>query len=71
MGFDSGICFDDGCGFTGWVRSNYTIIAAGSYIIEFGVVNWNNTQYDSGVAIDTVTLNQGPLDLIFRDRFEE
>lgn len=70
LGLDSGDCWDEGCGYTGWIRSNFEIPADGNYVIEFGVVNWNDTEYQSGLAIDTLTLNRAPLDSIFHDRFE-
>jgi hypothetical protein len=71
LGPDSGLCYDDGCGYTGWIRSNFEMPADGSYVIEFGVVNWMDTEYQSGLAIDTLTLNRAPLDSIFHDRFED
>ncbi len=52
----SGACYNVGCGYTGWVKSNYTIPAAGNYYLEVGVVNWSDTAYDSGLAVDGVTV---------------
>lgn len=52
LGSSSGTCFNvKGCGSTGWVKSTMTIANAGTYSLTFGVVNWNDTSYDSGLAI--------------------
>ena len=56
LGTDSGTCYSSGCGYTGWVGSSYSIAAAGSYFLEFGVTNWNDTSYNTGMAIDGVTV---------------
>lgn len=56
LGPDSGSCYSGGCGYTGWVQSNYQIAAAGNYILEFGVTNWQDTAYDSGLAFDGITI---------------
>ncbi len=61
LGGSSGACFDVGCGYTGWINSNYTIGAAGDYILEFGVTNWNDTAFQSGMAIDGVTVAGVPV----------
>jgi hypothetical protein len=61
LGADSGKCFDAGCGRTGWIQSNYTIANAGSYVLTFGVTNFLDTIYDSGLAFDGVTLAGVPL----------
>ncbi|QBE66108.1 NF038132 family protein [Pseudoduganella lutea] len=61
LGFDSGECFDAGCGYTGWVQSTYSIAAAGQYYLEFGVTNWDDELYQSGLAFDGVTLDGVPL----------
>lgn len=54
IGLSSGLCFNglgNGCGSTGWVESNYVVGAAGDYQLQFGVTNWDDTAYDSGMAI--------------------
>jgi hypothetical protein len=61
LGPDSGKCFDAGCGSTGWIQSNYTIANAGSYILTFGVTNFLDNIYDSGLAFDGVTVAGVPL----------
>ena len=62
LGSSSGQCFDDGCGYTGWIGSTYTISDAGLYKLAFGVVNWDDTAFDTGLAIDGITINNVPID---------
>ena len=52
LGSWSGQCYDAGCGYTGWIQSTYGISTAGSYKVVFGVTNWSDTAYDSGLAFD-------------------
>ncbi len=61
LGGYSGECYAAGCGYTGWIQSNYTIASAGSYYLEVGVVNWVDTFYDSGLAVDGVTVGGVPV----------
>ena len=61
LGGSSGECFDVGCGFTGWIRADYTIAASGNYQLEFGVVNWNDTDFDTGMAFDGATIGGAPI----------
>ncbi len=56
LGSDSGSCYSAGCGYTGWIESTYTIAASGTYSLLFGVTNWSDTFYDTGMAIDGVTI---------------
>ena len=56
LGSDSGACFSGGCGYTGWIEASYTIAASGTYSLLFGVSNWSDTGYDTGMAIDGVTI---------------
>lgn len=60
LGVSSGLCsaFGPGgeCGYTGWVKALYTP-APGDYTLEFGVVNWVFEDYDSGLAIAGVSLD--------------
>ncbi len=58
LGGSSGACFAAGCGYTDWVKSEYTIAAAGSYRLEFGTVNWADSSFDSGLAISGAALCQ-------------
>lgn len=64
LGSSSGACFlgpTQGCGSTGWASSSFTIGTAGSYFLLFGVTNWNDELFDSGLAIDGVTVNGQPI----------
>lgn len=62
LGGDSGRCYASGCGYTGWVKSTYTIPDAGEYVLEFGVVNWADTQFQSGLAFDGLLIGGKPID---------
>jgi len=61
LGGDSGRCFASGCGYTDWVDSRYPIPAAGEYVLEFGVVNWSDTLFQSGLAFDGVIVGGKPI----------
>lgn len=61
LGGNSGGCFDTGCGYTGWVQSDYTILATGNYFLEFGAVNWTDSSYDTGMAFDGLTVGGQPI----------
>jgi hypothetical protein len=61
LGSSSGTCWDAGCGYTGWINSNYTIGAAGNYYLGVGVVNWDDTLFQSGLALDGVTVGGVPV----------
>jgi len=50
-------CYDIGCGYTGWVHSSYTVQTSGTYQLAFGVSNWLDTVWDSGMAFDGLVLN--------------
>lgn len=62
LGDHSGTCYNTGCGYSGWVESEYLIADAGNYILEFGVVNWLDTDYDTGLAFDGITVGGKPID---------
>lgn len=62
LGGDSGSCYDDGCGYTGWINSTYNIADAGNYILAFGVTNWGDSAYDSGMAFSGITVAGEPVD---------
>ncbi len=57
LGNYSGACYASGCGNTGWIRSTYNIAAAGSYQVVYGVTNWGDRAYDSGLAFDALAVN--------------
>lgn len=54
-------CFAAGCGYTGWIKSTYTITTAGIYTLSFGVTNINDTSYDTGLAFDGITVAGMPV----------
>jgi hypothetical protein len=62
LGSYSGQCYGglgNGCGYTGWIESTYTISGAGSYQLIFGVTNWIDDQYDTALAVDGVKVTPG------------
>ena len=61
LGSSSGDCYDAGCGYTGWINSLYTIMTGGTYQIRFGVTNWSDTAFDSGLAFNGLALNDVPI----------
>ncbi len=61
LGDDSNTCYDVGCGYTGWIQSDYSIATAGSYELQFGVTNWDDTEYASGLAFDGITVAGVPI----------
>jgi hypothetical protein len=56
LGSSSGMCYQGGCGSTGWQQVNYTINDAGDYYMAFGATNSDDTAYDTGLAIDGLTV---------------
>ncbi|MCG5527921.1 NF038132 family protein [Halorhodospira sp. 9621] len=56
LGDSSGSCWDEGCGYTDWLNASYEFEDPGEYALEFGVVNWNDTQFQSGLAFDGATI---------------
>ena len=61
LGSDSGKCFAAGCGQTGWVLSAFNIAVAGDYLLEFGVANFSDNIFDSGLAFDGITVAGVPI----------
>jgi hypothetical protein len=61
LGGYSGDCYASGCGYTGWINAQYTIASAGSYYLQFGVTNYLDALYDSGLAFDGITVNDTPI----------
>ena len=62
LGASSGTCYDVGCGYTGWIASDYSILAAGNYMVQFGVANWDDIAFDSGLAFDGLTVGGNPIE---------
>jgi hypothetical protein len=52
----SGACWATGCGYTGWIKSEFDIASAGTYTILFGVTNWDDQDFDSGLAFGGITV---------------
>lgn len=64
LGGSSGDCFGGtgaGCGYTGWIHSSFAIPSTGNYFLEFGVVNWGDQAFDSGLAIASTTIGGAPI----------
>jgi hypothetical protein len=61
LGGSSGACWSTGCGYTGWIQSNYTIGSAGNYVLQFGVVNWADQAFHSGLALAGATVGGTPI----------
>lgn len=62
LGGYSGRCYGAGCGYTDWIAMTYEIATAGNYYLEFGVVNWLDQMYDSGLAFDGILVAGQPID---------
>ncbi len=65
LGGNSGGCYGDvgnGCGYTGWVDSDFTFASGGSYFLEFGVINWGDTAFQAGLAFDGITVAGIPIE---------
>lgn len=59
LGSSSGDCYlglSNGCGQTGWINSNYTISSDGDYLLTFGVSNFGDQNYQSGLAFAGLTI---------------
>jgi hypothetical protein len=56
LGGYSGACYASGCGHSGWVQSNYALTSSGNFYLQFGVVNWSDQIYHSGLAFDGLTI---------------
>lgn len=61
LGESSGACYGLGCGYTGWVEALYDIPVSGNYLLQFGVANWDDDNYDSGLAFDGATIAGTPI----------
>jgi len=62
LGTSSGACFSGGCGYTGWIKMNYTFTAAtGDYFIRFGVSNVVDNAFNSAFAVAGVSINNAPI----------
>ena len=57
LGASSGTCYAAGCGHTGWVSATYVIQQEGWYSLRFGVSNFGDSAYQSGLAFDGITVD--------------
>lgn len=57
LGGSSGFCFAAGCGYTGWIQALYSIASTGNFRLQFGVTNWDDLSFQSGMAFDGATLD--------------
>lgn len=61
LGTYSGACYAAGCGLTGWIDSQFTGEAAGTYTLQFGVSNATDTLYDTGLAFAGIEVGGQPI----------
>jgi len=61
LGASSGTCFSAGCGYTGWVSATYTIVIDGTYSLGFGVTNFVDTAFDTGLAVAGANIGGTPI----------
>ena len=54
-------CYSTGCGYTGWIEMTYTVTTAGTYNLTFGVVNWADSAYQTGLAYDGAVIGDTPI----------
>lgn len=65
LGASSGGCFGgpgQGCGYTGWIQSTYTITNAGTYRLGFGATNFGDFVVDTGLAFTGALVDGNPID---------
>ena len=62
LGGSSGSCYGAGCGYTGWIKMDYTFLVGGTYSLGFGVTNALDSGFDSAFAIAGVTINDKPIE---------
>lgn len=60
MNSGTGMCYEAGCGYSGWVEATYIIQNPGSYRLEVGTVNWSDSGYQSGLAVDGLLVAGAP-----------
>jgi len=54
-------CYAAGCGHTGWVQADYIVPTTGSYALRFGVSNWTDTAWQSGLAFAGLAIGNTPI----------
>ncbi|EXJ11788.1 MULTISPECIES: NF038132 family protein [Nitrincola] len=60
LGYDSGDCYYEGCGYSGWIKATYTLPKSGYFHLEVGVVNWDDQLYASGMAFTMPYVGKAP-----------
>ena len=63
LGGSSGFCFQgpgQGCGYTDWITASFTPVA-GTYTMQFGVSNFGDSIFDTGLAIAGATIGGDPI----------
>ena len=58
---NSSPCYAAGCGYTGWVQADYIVPTTGSYALRFGVSNWSDTAWQSGLAFAGLAIGNTPI----------
>ena len=46
------------------MQADYSVVASGTYLVEFGVTNWSDMHYDSGLAFNAVTIASAPISTV-------
>lgn len=59
LGGWSQACGGEGCGSTGWIGAEYDFVSGGNYSVRFGVTNYGDAQFDSGLAFTDIVLTSG------------
>jgi hypothetical protein len=62
LGGSSGQCYSAGCGYTGWIKAEYTIATAGTYKLAFGVTNIIDSSFDSALAWNGAVIGGNVID---------
>lgn len=57
-------CAGEGCGYTDWIGAEYDFVSAGHYSIRFGITNYGDAQYDSGLAFTDFGLTSGDVNAV-------
>jgi len=61
LGSSSGSCFSTGCGYTDWIKMDFTFATGGTYSIGFGVTNALDKWYNTAFAFAGVSINNNPV----------
>jgi hypothetical protein len=64
LGANSSTCYGAGCGYTGWIEAKYSIASTGSYYLQFGVANYLDNAFATGMAFDGIKINDTPISTV-------